>query len=48
MHKVWYRTVKSPVCVKKKKSKIAHKFFMTKAKDIKTMLLKSPLKIKPL
>ena len=35
MHKVGYRTVKSPVCVNNK-FKIAHNFFMTNATDIKT------------
>ena len=35
--------VKSLVC--KKKSKIAHNFFMTKATDLKTIILKSPRKM---
>ena len=34
MHRVGYRAVKSPVCVKK--SKIAHNFFANKATDLKT------------
>ena len=40
MHRVGYRAVKSPECVKK--SKIDHDFFMTKATDLKTIFLKSP------
>ena len=40
-HRVGYRAVKSPECLKKK-SKIAHNFFMTKAIDLKTIFLKSP------
>ena len=44
MHRVGYRAVKSPECVKKK-SKIAHNFFMTKATDLKTIFLKSPWKM---
>ena len=44
MHRVGYRTVKSPECVKIK-SKIAHIFFRTKATDLKTIFLKSPCKM---
>ena len=43
MHRVGYRAVKSPECVKK--YKIAHNFFMTKATDLKTIFLKSPCKM---
>ena len=44
MHRLGYRAVKSPECVKKK-SKIAHNFFRTKATDLKTIFLKSPWKM---
>jgi len=40
MHRVGYRAVKSPVCVKK--SKMALNFFVTKATDLKIIFLKIP------
>ena len=40
MQKVGYRAVN--VQSVKKKSKITHDFFMTKATDLKSMLLKTP------
>ena len=43
MHTAGYRAVKSPVCVKK--TKMAHKFFVTKATDLKIIFLKSPWKM---
>ena len=43
MHRVGYSAVKSPECVKK--SKIAYKFFITKAADQKTIFFNSPWKM---
>ena len=43
MHRVGYRAVKSPICVKK--SQIDHNFFVTKATDLKSLFLKSPWKM---
>ena len=42
MHTAGYRAVKSPVCVKK--TKMAHKFFVTKATDLKIIIFEKPLK----
>ena len=43
MHRLDYRAVKSPVYVKKK-YKIAHNFFVTKATDLKALFVRSPWK----
>ena len=43
MQRIGCRAVKNPECVKKK-SKIAHNFFMTKATDLKIIIFEKPLK----